>query len=362
MGLDGFSLFGGLHMKSGLGAAAALAMVAFPQETFAQNQSGRSWLGNQGAVQTQGASGPNRGSSATATPPRSTSSASPSQPRQGGWQGGDAWRSRTVQVPRSSGGAGGSPAVQPQPGRDWRNGNGWRGAGRAQPQTQGSGSWRSGRDGGTSTPTLPANPGVAVAPARPATGRWSSQTAPSQNQQQAGRSGQWRDGKRGELSSDWRRNAERQREDSRRSWDNHRDDRHRSDNRRDWNNRGAYWSSNRDWRDGPRFGYNKDFYRWDRDWRYNSRYDWRYHRSRHHDVYRLGRYYSPYRDWGYSRLTIGIFLDSLFYSNRYWIDDPWHYRLPPARGPYRWIRYYDDALLVDIYSGEVIDVIYDFFW
>ena len=32
------------------------------------------------------------------------------------------------------------------------------------------------------------------------------------------------------------------------------------------------------------------------------------------------------------------------------------------RGPYRWVRYYDDVLLVDIYSGEVVDVIHDFFW
>ena len=31
-------------------------------------------------------------------------------------------------------------------------------------------------------------------------------------------------------------------------------------------------------------------------------------------------------------------------------------------GPYRWVRYYDDVLLVDVYSGEVVDVIYDFFW
>ena len=31
-------------------------------------------------------------------------------------------------------------------------------------------------------------------------------------------------------------------------------------------------------------------------------------------------------------------------------------------GPYRWIRYYDDALLVDTYSGEVVDVIHRFFW
>ena len=39
-----------------------------------------------------------------------------------------------------------------------------------------------------------------------------------------------------------------------------------------------------------------------------------------------------------------------------------YYRLPPAYGGTRWIRYYNDALLVDTYSGEVIDVIYDIFW
>ena len=76
----------------------------------------------------------------------------------------------------------------------------------------------------------------------------------------------------------------------------------------------------------------------------------------------MGRYYSPYNNWSYRRLSSGFFLDSLFFSNRYWINDPWQYRLPAADGPYRWVRYYDDVLLVDIYSGEVVDVIYDFFW
>jgi hypothetical protein len=28
----------------------------------------------------------------------------------------------------------------------------------------------------------------------------------------------------------------------------------------------------------------------------------------------------------------------------------------------RWVRYYDDVLLVDVYTGEVVDVIHDFFW
>nr|WP_269748161.1 RcnB family protein [Alteripontixanthobacter muriae] len=61
-------------------------------------------------------------------------------------------------------------------------------------------------------------------------------------------------------------------------------------------------------------------------------------------------------------MNIGIQLGSAFYGSRYWINDPWQYRLPEVYGPYRWTRYYDDVLLVNIYTGEVVDVIYDFFW
>ena len=55
-------------------------------------------------------------------------------------------------------------------------------------------------------------------------------------------------------------------------------------------------------------------------------------------------------------------LSSLLFAQNYWIADPYSYRLPDAYGPYRWVRYYDDALLVDVYSGEVVDAMYDFFW
>ncbi|QYU71092.1 RcnB family protein [Leptolyngbya sp. 15MV] len=61
-------------------------------------------------------------------------------------------------------------------------------------------------------------------------------------------------------------------------------------------------------------------------------------------------------------MSIGFTLSNLFYSNRYWINDPWQYRLPAVYGPYRWVRYYDDVLLVNTYTGEVVDVIHDFFW
>lgn len=102
---------------------------------------------------------------------------------------------------------------------------------------------------------------------------------------------------------------------------------------------------------------------WDsRAWRNDSRYDWFRHRAANRALFSLGRYYAPYRGYGYSRIGIGFRLGSPFYASRYWINDPWRYRLPDVYGPYRWVRYYDDALLVDIYSGEVVDVIHDFFW
>lgn len=105
-----------------------------------------------------------------------------------------------------------------------------------------------------------------------------------------------------------------------------------------------------------------DYRRWDRDWRRDNRYDWRSYRNAHRHTYRLGHYSPPYRHYGYSRLSIGFMLDSLFFGSNYWISDPWQYRLPRVYGPYLWIRYYDDVLLVNTYSGEVVDVIHDFFW
>lgn len=129
-------------------------------------------------------------------------------------------------------------------------------------------------------------------------------------------------------------------------------DRRRADN---WRNRDR-------WRDDRRYSDNRRYRQWSHDWRRDNRYDWRKYRARHRHIYRVGRYYAPYRNYSYRRVRIGFSLGSLFYSNRYWINNPWYYRLPEVYGPYRWIRYYDDALLVNIYSGEVVDVIYDFFW
>jgi Ni/Co efflux regulator RcnB len=102
---------------------------------------------------------------------------------------------------------------------------------------------------------------------------------------------------------------------------------------------------------------------WNNSWRNDRRYDWRGYRSSNRNIYRLPRYYAP-SGWGYGyrRFGIGFTLNSILFSSSYWINDPYYYRLPEVDGPYRWVRYYNDALLVDIYSGEVVDTIYDIFW
>lgn len=156
------------------------------------------------------------------------------------------------------------------------------------------------------------------------------------------------------------RRWDRDRSDGR-HWDRDRDnDRarnqggwHREENGR-WerhDNRGRDWNGGRQYRD------------WNRSWRSDRRYDWQRYRDQFHDRYRAPRYYNPYGyRYGYRRFSIGIYLDTLFFGSRYWLNDPWDYRLPPAPYGCRWVRYYDDVLLVDTRSGYVVDVIYDFFW
>lgn len=100
---------------------------------------------------------------------------------------------------------------------------------------------------------------------------------------------------------------------------------------------------------------------WNRGWRGDDRYDWNDYRTAHRGAYRLPRYYAP-GGGGYRRVAIGVGLQASLWNRNYWIADPYAYRLPKAYGPYRWVRYYDDALLVDLNSGRVVDAVYGIFW
>lgn len=100
---------------------------------------------------------------------------------------------------------------------------------------------------------------------------------------------------------------------------------------------------------------------WSTNWRNDAKYDWYNHRRHHRSLFHLGFYFDPF-GWGYNPYQIGWRLWPSYYSSNYWINDPWEYRLPYAPPGTRWVRYYDDAILVDMWSGEVVDVIYNFFW
>lgn len=102
-------------------------------------------------------------------------------------------------------------------------------------------------------------------------------------------------------------------------------------------------------------------HRWDHNWRHDRRYDWNDWRRRHRSRFHFGWYYDPF-GWDYMRYGIGWRLWPSYYGSSFWLNDPSYYRLPPVYGPYRWIRYHNDALLVNVYTGSVVDVIYDFFW
>jgi hypothetical protein len=160
------------------------------------------------------------------------------------------------------------------------------------------------------------------------------------------------DGQVRDIARDARR-ADEWRNDRRGDWrDGRRDDWRRNWRRDDWR-----WG----WNGRPGWDH-RDFRRWNHGWRNDRRYDWFDFRRGNRFLFSPGPYFAPFRSHRYSRIQQGFFLDSLFFQPRFFINDPWAYRLPPAYGPYQWVRYYDDVLLVDIYTGEVVDAIHGFFW
>lgn len=100
----------------------------------------------------------------------------------------------------------------------------------------------------------------------------------------------------------------------------------------------------------------------DRSWRDDRRYDWNRYRTSNRNLFRLPRYEAPFGyGYGYRHYGAGVFLSFQLWSQDYWIDDPFDYRLPPVDYPYRWVRYYGDALLVDTSTGYVVDAVYGIF-
>lgn len=95
-----------------------------------------------------------------------------------------------------------------------------------------------------------------------------------------------------------------------------------------------------------------------RDYRQDRRDDWRDYRDHNRDLYRSGRWNAPFR---YNSFRPGVRIAPTYYGQRYWIADPYRYRLPRPYGYQRWVRHYNDVLLIDTRRGVVVDVIRGFF-
>ncbi|MGZ8362998.1 MAG: RcnB family protein [Caulobacteraceae bacterium] len=77
--------------------------------------------------------------------------------------------------------------------------------------------------------------------------------------------------------------------------------------------------------------------------------------------YRIGAYYRP-SGWYYRRWGVGAYFPSLFWSSNYWLNDWGSYGLMSPPWGYEWVRYGNDAVLVDVRTGQILQVRYDIFW
>jgi hypothetical protein len=66
--------------------------------------------------------------------------------------------------------------------------------------------------------------------------------------------------------------------------------------------------------------------------------------------------------WGYRRWEVGAFLPPVILARDYWYPDWDLLGLPPPPPDFQWVRYGPDLLLVDLTSGEVVEVVYDVFY
>jgi len=136
---------------------------------------------------------------------------------------------------------------------------------------------------------------------------------------------------------------------------------------RDWHREGDRRGG--DHRDGGyRDGDHRDGYRggpvnggWNNGWRNDNRFRWEDYRRDNRAIFALPRFLAP-RGYAYRRWEIGVNLPTIFFGPRYWISNPYAYRLPPAPFGTHWIRHFSDALLVQNRTGRVIDAVYGIFY
>ncbi len=72
--------------------------------------------------------------------------------------------------------------------------------------------------------------------------------------------------------------------------------------------------------------------------------------------------YNPPSGYHYRRWSYGQRLPSAYYARNYWLTDYLTFGLFAPPLGYVWVRYGDDALLIDEYTGEIVQVQYGIFY
>lgn len=90
-----------------------------------------------------------------------------------------------------------------------------------------------------------------------------------------------------------------------------------------------------------------------------GRNDWRGYRQSNRALYRGGNWRSDYR---YRTFAPGVRIGAGYFAPRYYVNDYGRYRLPRPGYNQRWVRHYNDVLLIDVRRGRVIDVLRNFYW
>jgi Ni/Co efflux regulator RcnB len=77
--------------------------------------------------------------------------------------------------------------------------------------------------------------------------------------------------------------------------------------------------------------------------------------------FHYGSYNAP-RGYHYQRWTYGEYLPSTYWARDYWLTSWWMFDLAMPPYGYEWVRYGDDALLVNVDNGQILQVDYGVFY
>jgi Ni/Co efflux regulator RcnB len=89
-------------------------------------------------------------------------------------------------------------------------------------------------------------------------------------------------------------------------------------------------------------------------------------RRYHHNYTATHRFHAAIyvrpQGWYYRRWSYGQTFPQAFYARDYWISDYQAYGLIDPPEDCQWVRYDNDAVLVDIDTGDILQVIYNFYY